>query len=150
MYSKQEYYDFVKFQLISCNDLLYLLLKGMLILEHSLNQFINTNSSVNRPHFSVEHFSMKHKIDTAKDLIGGESDDLKATIDILYETNNLKYTLMHTLKINEQQLFSFINSCNKLSAIKELNEGSTIKEKLTNIICMLCATLYEKQLELQS
>ena len=146
-YSREEYYDFVKFQLNNCDDTLYLILKGQVLLEHVINQLLEFQGSYHKPHYSIDSFSFKHKIDMVKEILAHQGIEINNIINVLHNLNDLRKSIVTELHVKDKELFFFINTSLAIIGNLELDHNNlSRKNKLIAIIGAACARIHEIQL----
>lgn len=102
--------DFITKHLVKCKTIDILIIKGHLVIEHSINEFINKNALIDN-NISKSRFSFYDKIEISK-LFGLFSWNDKLE-NQLKSFNKLRNSLAHSLNYNSDLLDDFINSIDK-------------------------------------
>ena len=141
-YSIEEFIKFSSKELSSINDTQLLILKGHILVEYSLNCYLEAKSINNKSDFFKEQFTFSTKLKMAKHFttLGAIDNDLINEIHIL---NKIRNEIAHKLSYNNtllNQLFSEV--------IKQSPEGimsnpnATVKEKIIGTIAFITGALF--------
>lgn len=99
----EEFGDFVAKKLLGITDMSLLILKGHVIVEYTLNCYLESISKSSSPDFFKENFSFANKTKIAKHF--GNLGSLEQTLnEELVLLNKLRNSIAHTLDYNEKHL----------------------------------------------
>ena len=141
-YSIEEFIQFSTNELSSINDIQLLILKGHVLVEYSLNCYLEAKSINKESDFFKERFTFSTKLKIAKHFItlGSIDDDLIKEIQIL---NKIRNEIAHSLTYNESLLKELFSEVKKKSPEGILSKpNSTIKEKIIGSIAFINGALF--------
>jgi hypothetical protein len=143
--SDKEYQDLLFSELDNITDLELLILKGHILVEYSLNKFIN---EVNNGGVDIDKINFTfHKKITIAEILGlfNKKDFLKQSI---VDINKLRNQIAHTLTYEEKLLKGLIKGFVEMDKPDDtgIHEESSDFSNFYNILIAICATIMGKKL----
>lgn len=141
-YSIQEFIDFSIKELSSINDIPLLILKGHILVEYSLNCYLEAKSINKESNFFKEQFTFATKVKIAKHftVLGSTNDDIIKEINIL---NKIRNEIAHKLTYNENLLTQLFSEVKKKSPKGIFSKrDAPIKEKIIGAIAFINGALF--------
>lgn len=136
-YSAKEFVRFIESELSPINDLQLIILKGHILVEYSINCYLEEISLCSKTNFFRENLRFSDKLKVLKHFtpMGGDNGDIIDEIDIL---NRIRNDIAHRLKYKESQIRQLFARVKKLSPEGILsNVNSSKKEKCIACIAFL-------------
>ena len=141
-YTIEEFIEFSIKELSSINDIQLLILKGHILVEYSLNCYLEAKSTNKEPDFFKERFNFSAKVNIAKYFrtLGSVNDDIIKELNIL---NKIRNEIAHSLTYNEKLLNQLFSEINKKSPNGIFSKPNTsIKEKIIGSIAFINGALF--------
>lgn len=141
-YSLSQFKEFLHKELSSISDMQLLILKGHILVEYTLNCFLEAISKSDDPNFFKENFSFAHKIQIVKHfgpLLHGNAVLVKE----LTLLNRLRNNIAHSLSYDEKhlvELFAELNKKDPDSIYVDKQKSSIVK--LKSAILFLSGVLF--------
>jgi hypothetical protein len=111
-YTMKEFSEFSNGELFGINDIQLLILKGHILVEYTLNCYLESISKSRESDFFKENFSFADKVNIAKHFgqIGDDKDNLNKELILL---NKLRNEIAHNLAYNDKLLQEIFFELNK-------------------------------------
>jgi hypothetical protein len=141
-YSMEEFVDFITNEFRDINDLQLLILKGHVLVEYTINCYLEGLSKNDESNFFKEGFSFKNKIKMICHFsdIGSMKNGLGKELTLL---NKLRNDIAHSLTYKEKHLTDLIAEISKKSTEVFYEEkNSNEKDKIIYVICFLTGAIF--------
>ncbi len=137
----REYQKFVSDNLVGINNIELLILKGHIMVEYSMNLYLESISKAEGSDFFRENFTFSNKLAVIKHfgIIGSRDDNLYQEIFLL---NKLRNDIAHSLKYNEQHLQSFFDNVSKKYGRFRSNDQESTNQKFITAITFVLAAIF--------
>lgn len=137
-----KFHEFTESQLAEINDLELLIIKGHILVEYTINCYLEAISNSTNSDFFNENFSFSNKIKIIKHFgnLGDENDNLIKELTIL---NRIRNDIAHSLtykKAHLNELFSELAKKNPSGFIA--NKNNSIKIRFIGSISFLTGAIF--------
>ena len=139
-YTMAKFNKFCIKELGGINDIQLLILKGHIIVEYTLNCYLESISKADDSNFFKENFTFAHKINLAKHF--GDLSDKESLIKELTLLNKLRNDLSHSLKYNNKHLEGLFSEINKKAQNTGFTKQKTDIEKTKWAIGFISGALF--------
>lgn len=140
-FSIQEFVDFSAKELRDIDDIQLLILKGHILVEYSLNCYLEANAKGENSDFFKERFTFSNKIKIAKHftILGDRNDNLLKELQLL---NKVRNEIAHSLNYSESVLNELISEVKKKSPDRKLYDEMSLKEQFIGAIGFITGALF--------
>jgi hypothetical protein len=141
-YTMQEFKDFIQNEVVTINDTSLLILKSHIIVEYTMNCYLEAISKSDDSDFFKENFSFSEKIKMVKYFgeLGNKEENLIKELTLL---NKLRNDIAHSLTYNQihlNELFAELEKKNPKGFYS--NKLKSDNEKIVGAVAFLCGAIF--------